>query len=106
MVNRNNGTLLGKCALDGQPIYDGQGFRSKYCTVMNGKWVSGDALLKLYDRTFEAFLEHHNDAAEEKLILLNKLEKYGWQTDPESGKLFKITDKTKALNRDTTMEKK
>ena len=106
MVKTDNGTMLGKCALDGQPIFDGMGFRSKYCTVMNGKWVSGDALLKLYDRTFEAFLAHHNDAAEEKQILLGKLEKYGWQTDPETGKLFKITDKTKALNRDTTMEKK
>jgi hypothetical protein len=39
-------------------------------------------------------------------MLLGKLEKYGWQTDPETGKLFKISDETKALNRDTTMEKK
>jgi|TARA_Y100001963_G_C6511034_1_gene322134 hypothetical protein len=106
MVNTNAGTLLGKCALDGQPIFDGSGFRSKFCTVYNGKWISGDALVKLYDRTFSAFLAHHNDQQEEKKLLLGKLEKYGWQTDPETGKLFKITDKTKALNRDTTMEKK
>ena len=52
MVKTDNGTMLGKCALDGQPIFDGMGFRSKYCTVMNGKWVYGDALLKLYNRTF------------------------------------------------------
>ena len=106
MVKIDSGSMLGKCALDGQPIFDGQGFRSKYCTVLNGKWVSGDALLKLYDRTFEAFLAHHNDAQEEKKMLLGKLERYGWQTNPETGKLFKISDTTKALNRDTTMEKK
>jgi len=106
MVKTEHGTMLGKCALDGQPIYDGQGFRSKYCTVTNGRWVSGDALLKLYPKTFEAFLADHNDAIEEKKMLLGKLERYGWQTDPETGKLFKISDETKALNRDTTMEKK
>ena len=94
MVKIDSGSMLGKCALDGQPIFDGQGFRSKYCTVLNGKWVSGDALLKLYDRTFEAFLAHHNDAQEEKKMLLGKLEKYGWQTDPETGKLFKLSDDT------------
>ena len=98
--------MLGKCALDGQPIFDGSGFRSRYCTVINGKWISGDALLKVYPQTFEAFLADHNDAVEEKKMLLGKLEKYGWQTDPETGKLFKISDETKALNRDTTMEKK
>tara|TARA_B100000287_G_scaffold353493_1_gene343321 strand:+ start:233 stop:532 length:300 start_codon:yes stop_codon:yes gene_type:complete len=95
MVKADNGALLGKCALDGQPIFDGMGFRSKYCTVMNGKWVSGDALLKLYPRTFEAFLADHNDAVEEKKLLLDKLEKYGWQTDPETGKLFKISKETR-----------
>ena len=87
--------MLGKCALDGQPIYDGMGFRSKYCTVMNGKWISGDALLKIYPQTFEAFLADHNDAIEEKKMLLGKLEKYGWQTDPETGRLFKLTEETK-----------
>jgi len=99
----SHGTLLGKCAVDGQPIFDGSGFRSKHCTVMNGKWISGDVLLKLYNRTFEAFLAHHNDNAKEKQVLLDKLEKYGWQTDTETGKLRKITGKTKALNRDTTI---
>ena len=95
MDKADNGALLGKCALDGQPIFDGMGFRSKYCTVMNGKWISGDALLKLYPRTFEAFLADHNDAVNEKKMLLDKLEKYGWQTDPETGKLFKLTEETK-----------
>jgi hypothetical protein len=98
MVETENGTLLGKCALDGQPIYQGSGFRSQHATVTNGKWVSGDVLLKLYQRTFEAFLAHNEDAAKEKEILLDRLEKYGWQTDPETGKL------TKVLNRSEEME--
>tara|TARA_Y100001963_G_scaffold101415_1_gene139491 strand:+ start:291 stop:590 length:300 start_codon:yes stop_codon:yes gene_type:complete len=95
MVKTEHGTMLGKCALDGQPIFDGQGFRSKYCTVINGKWISGDALLKIYPQTFEAFLADHNDAIEEKKMLLGKLEKYGWQTDPETGRLFKLSEETK-----------
>ena len=98
MVETENGTLLGKCVLDGQPIYQGSGFRSRHATVTNGKWVSGDSLLKLYQRTFEAFLAHNEDAAREKELLLDKLEKYGWQTDPETGKL------TKVLNRSEEME--
>ena len=98
MVETKAGTLLCKCAIDGQPIYDGSGFRSKYCTVSNGKWISGDTLLKLYQRTFEAFLAYNKDAEKEKEMLLNKLEKYGWQTDPETGKL------TKVLNRSEEME--
>ena len=98
MVDTENGTLLGKCALDGQPIYQGSGFRSKHSTVTNGKWVSGDALLKLYQRCFEAFLAHNEDAEKEKAVLLDRLEKYGWQTDPETGRL------TKVLNRSEEME--
>jgi|TARA_E500000305_G_C3803705_1_gene135271 hypothetical protein len=98
MVETKNGTLLGKCAIDGQPIYEGSGFRSQYCTVSNGRWISGDTLLKLYKRTFEAFLAHNEDAAAEKAILLDRLEKYGWQTDPETGRL------TKVLNRSEEME--
>ena len=98
MVETKNGTLLGKCAIDGQPIYEGSGFRSQYCTVSNGRWISGDTLLKLYNRTFEAFLAHNEDAAAEKAILLDRLEKYGWQTDPETGRL------TKVLNRSEEME--
>jgi len=106
MVKTDGGTLLGKCAIDGQPIFDGSGFRSRHCTVLNGKWISGDVLIKLYQRTFEAWLAYNKDAESEKAMLLNRLDKYGWQTDPETGKLFKISDETKALNRDTTMEKK
>ena len=98
MVDTKNGTLLGKCAIDGQPIYQGSGFRSQFCTVSNGKWISGDTLLKLYQRTFEAFLAHNEDAAIEIALLLDKLEKYGWQSDPETGKL------TKVLNRSEEME--
>ena len=98
MDNIEHGTLLGKCAIDGQPIYGGSGFRSRHATVTNGKWVSGDSLLKLYQRTFEAFLAHNKDAEKEKAVLLDRLEKYGWQTDPETGKL------TKVLNRSEEME--
>ena len=94
MVKTDSGTLLGKCALDGQPIYQGSGFRSQYATVTNGKWVSGDALLKLYQRTFEAFLAYNEDAEKEKAVLLGKLEKYGWQTDPETGKLTKVLNRS------------
>ena len=90
MDKLEHGRLLGKCALDGQPIYQGSGFRSIHSTVTNGKWISGDALLKLYQRCFEAFLAHNEDAEKEKQILLGKLEKYGWQTDPETGKLTKV----------------
>tara|TARA_Y100000589_G_C26735166_1_gene459348 strand:- start:83 stop:379 length:297 start_codon:yes stop_codon:yes gene_type:complete len=98
MVDTKHGTLLGKCAIDGQPIFDGSGFRSQYCTITNGKWISGDSLLKLYESCFNAFLAHNEDAQKEKAILLDRLEKYGWQTDPETGKL------TKVLNRSEEME--
>ena len=99
MVNTtDNGTMLGKCALDGQPIYDGMGFRSKYCTVLNGKWISGDVLLSLYKRTFEAFLAHNKDAENEKKVLLDRLEKYGSQTDPETGKLPTVLNRSKEMD--------
>ena len=98
-----NGTLLGKCAIDGQPIFEGSGFRSRHATILNGKWLSGDTILKLYKTSFEAFLDEHKDAEREKAMLLDRLGKYGWQTDPETGKLFKISDETKALNRDATL---
>ena len=101
-----NGTLLGKCAIDGQPIFEGMGFRSRHSTIVNGKWISGDTILKLYKTSFEAFLDTHKDAEREKEILLERLGKYGWQTDPETGKLFKISDETKALNRDATIGEK
>ena len=101
-----HGTLLGKCAIDGQPIFEGSGFRSKHSTIVNGRWISGDTILKLYKTSFEAFLDEHKDAELEKKVLLERLGKYGWQTDPETGKLFKISDKTKALNRAGTLGKK
>jgi len=101
-----NGTLLGKCAIDGQPIFEGSGFRSRHATIINGKWISGDTILKLYKTSFEAFLDEHKDAEREKAMLLERLGKYGWRTDPETGKLFKISDETKALNRDATLGEK
>ena len=105
MVNTDNGTLLGKCAIDGQPIFEGMGFRSRHATIVNGKWISGDTILKLYKTSFEAFLDEHKDAEIEKQVLLERLGKFGWQTDPETGKLFKISDKTKALNRPTRIRR-
>ena len=33
------GTLLGKCAIDGNPIYQGSGMRSKHAVVINGRWL-------------------------------------------------------------------
>ena len=98
MVELDTGTLLGKCAIDGQPIFDGSGFRSKYCTVLNGKWISGDVLLSLYKRTFESFLAHNKDAEDEKKIILDRFEKYGWQTDPETGKLTKVLNRSKEMD--------
>jgi len=106
MVNTDNGTLLGKCAIDGQPIFEGMGFRSRHSTIVNGKWISGDTMLKLYKTSFEAFLDEHKDAEAEKIVLLERLGKYGWQTNPETGKLFKISNETKALNRTATIRKK
>ena len=101
-----HGTLLGKCAIDGQPIFKGSGFRSRHSTIINGKWISGETILKLYKTAFEAFIDTHRDAEREKEVLLEKLGKFGWQTDPETGKLFKISDKPKALNRTTTIRRK
>ena len=42
-----HGTLLGKCVVDGQPIYEGAGARSKNSTIINGRWISGDTFRKL-----------------------------------------------------------
>ena len=52
MVEVEHGTLLGKCVVDGQPIYEGSGPRSKHATIINGKWLSGDIILKVYPSCF------------------------------------------------------
>tara|TARA_R100000005_G_C4910401_1_gene148359 strand:+ start:174 stop:449 length:276 start_codon:yes stop_codon:yes gene_type:complete len=85
-----HGTLLGKCAIDSQPIYEGSGNRSMYATVINGRWISGDTLLKLYPQCFQAFIAENRDKEKEKEILLESLGKYGWRVDPETGKLQKL----------------
>ena len=36
---------------------------------------------------FQEFLEEHKDKEKEKEILLESLGKYGWQVNPETGKL-------------------
>jgi hypothetical protein len=90
MVEVDHGTLLGKCVVDGQPIYEGSGNRSMHCTVLNGKWISGDVLLKIYPQVFAAFLDEYKDKEKEKEILLGRLSEFGWQVNPETGKLTKL----------------
>ena len=85
-----HGTLLGKCVVDGQPIYEGSGSRSKNSTIVNGRWVSGDVILKLYPMAFQAFLDENKDNEKKKEILLESLGEYGWQVNPETGKLQKL----------------
>ena len=85
-----HGTLLGKCAIDGQPIYEGSGARSKNSTIINGRWISGDTILKLYPVAFQAFLDENRHQEKEKEILLESLGKYGWQVNPDTGKLEKL----------------
>jgi len=85
-----HGTLLGKCAIDGQPIYEGSGARSKNSTIINGKWLSGDTILKIYPVAFQAFLDENRDKEKEKAKLLDSLGEYGWSVDPETGKLQKL----------------
>ena len=90
MVDVEHGTLLGKCVVDGQPIYHGTGSRSKHSTIVNGKWISGDIILKVYPRCFEAFVDEHRDKEKEKAELLGRLGEFGWQVNPETGKLQKL----------------
>ena len=88
--NVEHGTMLGKCVVDGQPIFEGSGARSKNSTIVNGKWISGDTILKIYPVAFQAFLDENKDKEREKEILLESLGKYGWQFNPETGKLQKL----------------
>ena len=88
--NIENGTLLGKCAVDGNPIYQGSGMRSKHAVVLNGRWLSGDIILKIYPTAFQAFLDDNKHQEKEKEILLESLGKYGWQVNPKTGKLEKL----------------
>ena len=85
-----HGTMLGKCVVDGQPIFEGSGARSKNATIVNGKWLSGDTILKIYPVAFQAFLDENRDKEREKEILLESLGEYGWQVNPETGKLQKL----------------
>ncbi len=90
MVEVEHGTLLGKCTIDGQPIYEGTGMRSKQSTIINGKWISGDILLKLYPQCFEAFMEEHKSEDIKRKNLLKNLREYGWHVNAETGKLQKL----------------
>ena len=88
--NVEHGTMLGKCVVDGQPIFEGSGARSKNSAIVNGKWISGDTILKIYPVAFQAFLDENKDKEREKEILLESLGEYGWQVNPETGKLQKL----------------
>ena len=88
--NVEHGTMLGKCVVDGQPIFEGSGARSKNSTIVNGKWISGDTILKIYPVAFQAFLDENRDKEREKEILLESLGEYGGQVNPETGKLQKL----------------
>ena len=88
--NVEHGTMLGKCVVDGQPIFEGSGARSKNSTIVNGKWISGDTILKIYPVAFQAFLDENKDKEREKEILLESLGQYGWQVNPDTGKLEKL----------------
>ena len=88
--NVEHGTMLGKCVVDGQPIFEGSGARSKNATIVNGKWLSGDTILKIYPVALQAFLDENKDKEREKEILLESLGEYGWQVNPETGKLQKL----------------
>ena len=88
--NVEHGTMLGKCVVDGQPIFEGSGARSKNSTIVNGKWISGDTILKIYPVAFQAFLDENKDKEREKEILLESLGEYGWQVNPDTGKLEKL----------------
>ena len=88
--NVEHGTMLGKCVVDGQPIFEGSGARSKNSTIVNGKWLSGDTILKIYPVAFQAFLDENRDKEREKEILLESLGQYGWQVNPDTGKLEKL----------------
>ena len=88
--NVEHGTMLGKCVVDGQPIFEGSGARSKNATIVNGKWLSGDTILKIYPVAFQAFLDENRDKEKEKAKLLDSLGEYGWAVDPDTGKLQKL----------------
>ena len=86
----DSGTLLGKCVIDGNPIYQGSGMRSKNAVVLNGKWISGEIMLKIYPSAFEAFLDENRDKEKEKEVLMASLGEYGWAVNPDTGKLEKL----------------
>jgi hypothetical protein len=47
-------------------------------------------MLKIYPVAFQAFLDENRDKEKEKAKLLDSLGEYGWQVDPDTGKLQKL----------------
>ena len=84
------GTTLGKCTFCKEIIVEGNGIRSKHATVRGGQWICGDCVLDFKDVVFSAFLDYHAEADREKEDLLNKVKKYGYSVNPETGQLQKL----------------
>ena len=84
------GTTLGKCTFDGNTIIEGSGMRSDHAVLRQGKWVCGECLLGLREEAFVAFLDECKANDREASALLEKVKKYGWALNPDTGKLEKL----------------
>ena len=84
------GTTLGKCTFDGNTIIEGSGMRGDHAVLRQGKWVCGECLLGLREEAFVAFLDECKANDREASALLEKVKKYGWALNPDTGKLEKL----------------
>ena len=84
------GTTLGKCTFDGNTIIEGSGMRSDHAVLRQGKWVCGECFLGLRELAFVAFLDECKANDREASALLEKVKKYGWALNPDTGKLEKL----------------
>ena len=84
------GTTLGKCVFDGNTIIEGSGMRGAHAVLRQGKWVCGECLLGLREEAFVAFLDECKANDREASALLEKVKKYGWALNPDTGKLEKL----------------
>ena len=84
------GTTLGKCTFDGNTIIEGSGMRSEHAVLRQGKWVCGECLLGLREQSFVAFLDECKANDREASALVEKVKKYGWALNPDTGKLEKL----------------
>ena len=84
------GTTLGKCVLDANIIVEGSGMRGDHAVLRQGKWVCGECLLGLREEAYVAFLDECKANDREASALLEKVKKYGWALNPDTGKLEKL----------------